>query len=44
MISYKTNEPFVKMKDTQKTFKQDDFEYEASHEVMNGQNVTTIKI
>ncbi len=44
MISFKAKVPFVKMKDIQGAFEKDSFAYEASYEVMNGQNVTTIKI
>ena len=44
LISYKPDEPFVKMKDTQQTFQPEAFAHEASHEVMNGQNVITVKI
>ena len=32
------------MKDIQRAFEKDSFAYEASYEVMNGQNVTTINI
>ncbi len=44
LISYKSEVPFVKLKDTQETFLQQAFAYEASHEVMNGQNVITVNI
>ncbi len=44
MISFKAKVPFVKMKDIQGAFEKDSFAYEASYEVMNGQNVTTINI
>ncbi len=44
LISYKSDVPFVKLKDTQETFRQQAFAYEASHEVMNGQNVITVNI
>ena len=44
LISYKPDEPFVKMKDTQQTFQPKAFAHETSHEVMNGQNVITVKI
>ena len=44
IISFKAKVPFVKMKDIQRAFEKDGFAYEASYEVMNGQNVTTINI
>lgn len=44
LISFKADEPFVKMKDTQRAFEPKGFAYEASHEVMNGQNVIMVKI
>ncbi len=44
LISYKSEVPFVKLKDIQKPFQQQAFAYEASHEVMNGQNVITVNI
>ena len=44
IISFKAKVPFVKMKDIQRAFEKDSFAYEASYEVMNGQNVTTINI
>ncbi len=44
LISYKSEVPFVKLKDIQKPFLQQAFAYEASHEVMNGQNVITVNI
>lgn len=44
IVSFKTKVPFVKMKDTQQAFVQDRFTYEASHEIINGQNVITINI
>ena len=44
MISFKANVPFVKMKDTQRTFEKDRFAYEVKHEVIYGQNVTTVTI
>jgi Na+-driven multidrug efflux pump len=44
MISFKAKVPFVKMKDIQGAFEKDSFAYEASYEVMNGQNVITINI
>ena len=44
MISFKAKVPFVKMKDTQRTFVQDDFAFEVSHEIIYGQNVTTVNI
>ena len=36
--------PFVKMKDIQGAFEKDSFAYEASYEVMNGQNVITTNL
>ena len=44
LINFKVQEPFVKVRDIQKPFDAARFAYEASYEVMNGQNVTTIKI
>ena len=44
MISFKSKVPFVKLKDTQQAFIKDGFAYEANHEIINGQNVTTIII
>lgn len=44
MISFKAKVPFVKMKDIQRAFEKDSYAYEASYEVMNGQNVITINI
>lgn len=44
MISFKSKVPFVKLKDTQQAFVKDGFAYEANHEIINGQNVTTINI
>ena len=44
IISFKAKVPFVKMKDIQGAFEKDSFAYEASYEVMNGQNVITINI
>jgi hypothetical protein len=43
-ISFKAEVPFVKMKDTQRAFAQDGFAYDARHEVIYGQNVTTINL
>ena len=44
MISFKAKVPFVKMKDIQGAFEKDSFAYEASYEVMNGQNVITTNL
>lgn len=44
MISFKTEAPFVKMKDTQRAFVQDDCVYNVSHEIIYGQNVTMINL
>ncbi len=44
IISFKAKVPFVKMKDIQGAFEKDSFAYEASYEVMNGQNVITTNL
>ena len=44
IISFKAKVPFVKMKDIQRAFEKDSFAYEASYEVMNGQNVITTNL
>ena len=44
MISFKASEPFVKLKDTQKTFSQESLLYEAKHEMMYGQNVIMLNL
>ncbi len=43
-ISYKTKDPFVKIKDIQNAFDPKKFGYETDHEVMYGQNVIKMKL